>query len=295
MVLLIGSVWMAGRTGATRWDLSNPGALFVFVTGWLSVGGVYLTLQQVSDLRNSIVSFEDFVVRVTALIDETGPDDMVKMLVLTPAMGCLTLDRSRWHKLTNKIQGTETNIQLTALNFDTMDKWFHQYLSSTIEKDKDGMRERIADGLDAAKTIIGDLARKAKPQITPTITNSVPVQGNWEDIPKTYLVCNSTKAIVCAPLFLPTPDSNPLTETNLVNRVQMIGFESQDFHIIESARLEIDLRREAITKAAKGAQDARDVEEARAAAEAKAAAEAEGQPESPKVVDIGQGRPGSKP
>jgi hypothetical protein len=276
-IFFILSVSMARYTGASSWDLNNPGALFVFVTGWLSVGGVYLTLQQVSDLRNSIVSFEDFIVRVTALIDDTQPDDLVKMLVLTPAMGCLVLEPTRWEKLTNKIQGTDKHIQLTALELGTMRKWFLQYLSP--DADDPDMRERIEDGLEAASTIIGDLVRKSRPETVATITNKVPILGKWNDIPKTYLVANATQAIVCAPLFLPTPDSNPLVGIWRTLRVQMIGFESQDFHIVESVRQEIDLRRHAIIEAAAAA------EQARVAAEVEAAERARKDEENRKVAE----------
>jgi hypothetical protein len=71
-------------------------------------------------------------------------------------------------------------------------------------------------------------------------------EGTVSTLPLCYYVANSRRAIVVAPFFLPRPGAN-IYAGNIHNRtVQMIGFETSDFHLVETVNQEIATRRNAL-------------------------------------------------
>ena len=64
-------------------------------------------------------------------------------------------------------------------------------------------------------------------------------------MPPVYLVASKTRAIVACNFFLPYPgDKKKYVEHD--ERVRMIGFDTCDYHIVQSVRAEIDMLRSRI-------------------------------------------------
>jgi hypothetical protein len=218
----------------------HAGGFFDITLGFFSLAGIYLTLAEVVDIRNSIVSFRDLLNRIEALIIETPEDDQISMLVLTPAMGCMVLPFREWNRIGELIKSQDHNISLTCLTDKEMSKWFESYkLSDETADDTKNKDDRIKAGLDSSNSIIAELNRKSK-----TLPgHEPPVMGSFENFSRAYLIANRVRAIVAVPLYMPTPTYQPIVEDHYSKRVQFIGFETQDFHLIESITEEIKMRR----------------------------------------------------
>ncbi len=224
----------------------NPGGFFAVATGLFTVAGVTITLFQVMEQKTSIVSFGDFINKATALIAETNGNDYVRMLVLTPAMGCLAVRHEVWTALSDEMRKSGARISLTCLDDQAMQEWFDLYLEGISNKKKPEWLGNIEAGMGQVRGIKLQLAETAR--LHPDQENLEILQGDWKDIGTTYMIANRQKAIVVAPFFLPQPGGPIFREYDLGRMVQMIGFETKDFHAVESVLNEIAVRRDAIKK-----------------------------------------------
>ncbi|MBG0794465.1 hypothetical protein IYY11_14000 [Methylocystis sp. H62] len=248
-VILIG---FAAALSGVEWPsrlTNNPGGWFAIATGVASVLGVYLTLANVLDLRNSITSFASFLNKVDELIDETEESDYLRMMVLTPAMGCLVLPPRIWRSVADKIKRHDRAVELTCLCKDDEEKWFESYKRGAEEGDLASMTKRIADGIDESCLIRQTLRQKAAQSAGDK--HIVPIEAKWDEMPQYYLIANRRRAIIVVPFFLPSPSLNIFKGNFYKRPVQMVGFDTADFHIVESVHQEIATRRNAIQDARK--------------------------------------------
>ena len=232
--------------------LENPGGLFAFITGSLSVFALFLTLRAVLEIRNSITSFSDFVVRVEKLLDETDPSDHVEFCFHTPATGCLALPSYLWRKVYDKLNTMKSKYSLVCLRDAEMTDWFNVFLLEIGGDPKrlSEMKARILEGIEASSALkfrakghepirIGNTNES---EIIPGLTGTT-----WSGIPGTYMVVNKDHAILATPFFLPRyRQKAPLGVFN--QRVEMIGFESRDKNIVDAVKIEIDrIRKHALS------------------------------------------------
>lgn len=225
---------------------NNPGGWFALVTGIASLLGVYLTFMQVVEVHNTIVSFSDFIQRTQALIDSTENDDVVRIMLHTPATGCLALPRSVWRQLSVKISSGTKKIQITCLSRTEEKLWFERYLDGLDGDRKSEMSRRIADGRDESRLIRDSLARSWNILADDGGTESAVIVGEWKDLSSAYYVANKHKAIVVVPFFLPTLYGNFFSRSLHYRNVDMIGFETSNFHIVDTVLTEIATRRKAL-------------------------------------------------
>ena len=246
IIALIVVYFTASETGTNFWGrlANNPGGLFrnghrnIFCS-W----GLY-TLATVLGVRNSIISFADFIYRTEQLINETGSSDYVRIMLHTPAPGCLVLPSSIWRRLANKIQVSEKFISLTCLSQCQMARWFDEYKKDIPDDRIKIMEDRIRIGLDKSRLIKERLKQRASQ--APSDYDVSVLETSWDHLPLCYYIANSRRAIVVAPFFLPRPEANIYAGNVHSRTVQMIGFETTDFHIVETVHQEIDTRRNAL-------------------------------------------------
>jgi hypothetical protein len=227
----------------------HAGGVFDIVLGFFSLAGIYLTLAEVLDIRNSIVSFRDLLNRIEVLIKETPKNDKISMMILTPAMGCMVLPFKEWNRIGELVKSQDHHVSLTCLNDQEMAGWFNSYILLSDSTDDTSQKlERISSGIAASKSILSELRRNAT-----ELGHDLPVEGSFENFSRAYLIANRVRAIVAVPLYMPTTTYQPNVDDHYNKRVQFIGFETQDFHLIESITEEIAMRR-TFFETANGAQ-----------------------------------------
>lgn len=262
IVITVVTVSVSASETGVRWQAmlaNNPGGWFALITGVLSLVGVYLTLATVLDVKNSIVSFADFIYRADRLIRETSDRDCIQMMLHTPAPGCLALPVGIWRSLADTIKTCHKPISLTCLRQDEMQTWFQAY-TKKLEGDQLGkMIDRIKIGLDESGKIKREVSTTAEQSSDITIDIGV-VEAEWNDLPLCYYIANSRRAIVVAPFFLPRPGANIYESSVEGQPIQMIGFETADYHIVNTVNQEIRERRKWIKQldqTEEGAADSR--------------------------------------
>lgn len=183
------------------------------------------------------------------------------MLVWTPAMGSLALPENTWQRVWKLIHDTDHNITLTCLNMEEMKLWFESYLKDCDASQKEEKARRIEKGLLFSEMAIDSLQGRARASVLERDNPDhkfvqPPVTGNISQLPQTYMVANKVRAIVAVPLFLPTPTYNPYTQQQMSNNVQFIGFETKNYHLVESVHEEIRARRAFLMDAGSGTTNA---------------------------------------
>jgi hypothetical protein len=245
ILLTIVAVSVSASETGVKWQAllaNNPGGWFAIITGVLGLVGVYLTLATVLEVRNSIVSFADFIYRADQLIRETSERDCIQMMLHTPAPGCLALPVGIWRTLADTIKTCHKPISLTCLCQDEMYTWFQAY-TKNLDGDQLGkMIARIKIGLDESSKITQEVNATAEQSSDITIDIGV-VEAEWNDLPLCYYIANSRRAIVVAPFFLPRPGANIYESSVYGQPIQMIGFETADYHIVNTVNQEIRERR----------------------------------------------------
>lgn len=258
LTVLVGALtWLLSYSlighGLLDFIFNNPGGVFAFITGGLSVFALFLTLRAVLEIRNSIQSFSSFIERLSSLIDETDPDDYITLCLHTPASGCLALPDHIWRRAFEKLQKTEAKLSLVCLSDAEMLQWYKTFLLEIggNEQRLGEMKRRIIAGFHASNAI----KHKASGQepITPAQDDDLPsdqegkfsvetipslMGTSWSMIPGVYMIANRKHAIVATPFFLPRRNQKePLGLFN--DRVEMIGFETSDKNVVDAVKHEI--------------------------------------------------------
>ncbi len=250
-LVIVGAASSLTWTDFTARLANNPGGWFAILTGIASLLGVYLTFMQVIEIKNSIVSFSDFIDRVQTLINETERNDIVRMMLHTPATGCLALPDDIWQSLSRTIIGAQCKFQITCLSQKTEKAWFEQY-KDPADADKSAQTEsRIAVGRKWSKKIRDTVEPQGRASAAAAATeegvaDAGVVVGEWNDLPQCYFIANKSRAIVVVPFFLPTPSINIFVRSVHYRNVDMVGFETSNHHIVDTVRTEILTRRKAL-------------------------------------------------
>ncbi len=240
--------------------LENPGGLFAFFTGVLSVMGFYYTIRSLIEIRSTINSFPELIERLCKLTDSATQKNKLKILAYTPAIGAIT-QAEEWsdfkRKLLDKInpapkkarsrnffdkanfkrkeqtQGERAPvvpgcIEMICLKTDHIKIWHGLFANKIGPDGKPVTEEAIKQADRDAEEILNAIAangQEGKPSLR---------QLSWRMLPGYYMFFTRTKAIIVTPFFLPFPKGTPKKDQEKLPAVQMIGMETADRAIINS-------------------------------------------------------------
>jgi hypothetical protein len=183
--------------------------------------------QTINPWKKTVSRFADLMQWVSDLIEETPPEDTVKMFAYTPALGFLTRTETEWQRL-HRLLLVKNNIQIICLRTQDLNEWHKRFENKrTARPERFIKRDLIERANRISKEIVADKKRQVDSRMAHVI------EKRWDEMPGYYLFANSKRAIIAAPLFLPCDPNKPATETRGDNYlenmpVKMLGFESSD-------------------------------------------------------------------
>jgi hypothetical protein len=217
-----------------RNSINNPGGMFAITSGVATFVGVYITLQSIHELRQTISSFPELVDRVCNLVDSTRATtpggDFLRFMAFTPFIGSLSLPQREWNKLRTRLLAHTDKIEIICLDKDDM-KAFHQLFLGRVT-DRGKITQEIINSVYGDTEWILDSWNGPKK----------PKRKAQDRLPGYYLFANSRRAILAMPFFMPLP-SDSLNQDAIQDLppVQMFGFETGDSGIVQSVHRMFDL------------------------------------------------------
>jgi hypothetical protein len=219
--------------------IRNPGGLFAIISGVATFIGVYITLQSIHELRQTISSFPELVDRVCDLIDSTRvttpSGDFIRFMAFTPFIGSLSLPERETNKLRSKLVAESAKVEIICLDKEDLHA-FHQLFLG-----------RITDRGKISQEIINSVCRDTETILDTWNGAKQPKRKSQDRLPGYYLFANSRRAILAMPFFMPLP-SDSLNQAAIQDLppVQMFGFETGDSGIIQSVHRMFDLYRDEV-------------------------------------------------
>jgi len=219
--------------------IKNPGGLFAIVSGVATFIGVYITLQSIHELRQTISSFPELVDRVCDLIDSTRvntpSNDYIRFMAFTPFIGSLSLPERETNRLRSKLVAEAAKVEIVCLDKKDLQA-FHQLFLG-----------RITDRGKISQEIIDQVYKDTETILDTWNGTKRPKRKSQDRLPGYYLFANSRRAILAMPFFMPLP-SDFLNQTVIQSLppVQMFGFETGDSGIIQSVHRMLDLYRDEV-------------------------------------------------
>ncbi|HBB87267.1 MAG TPA: hypothetical protein DC047_06600 [Blastocatellia bacterium] len=193
----------------------------------LEIGQIEEVQKSLNPWRKTITQFPDLVQWVADLIVETAPDDVARILTYTPALGFLTRPEGEWRRL-HKLLLRRHNIQLICLQSEDLSKWHKRFKGKRTERPEREIGEEL---IDRANRISEEIIADKRKQVDTRMKHVI--ERRWDEMPGYYLFANSKRAIIAAPLFLPSDPNKPATQSKADDYlgdtpVAMLGFESTD-------------------------------------------------------------------
>jgi len=180
--------------------------------------------------QRSLNDFGQLIERVSNLIETTQPEDRVRFLAYTPALGFLTRPHGEWERL-HRLLLERTNIQIICLQRKELARWHWKFKNKPTRRPGGIIdTELIKRAQSTSEAIIAEKRRYHD------VNEPVPTvkRLSWRELPGYYLFANSKSAIIATPFFLPD-DPRKCTNNRRINRdnmettpVEMLGFESTD-------------------------------------------------------------------
>lgn len=203
--------------------LDHHGSLFDWVIGSLTVVGIWLTYNTITESQRIIRSFTQLQLRIVAMAEDTKDDDTMHFLAFTASLGFLALKPEEWTKVSKAFEGLERRLKIITLNENDLQEWHNQYIGRSTSRKGDAKKLGLLDALNATEASV----RRTSGAESRFLMS--------EQMPGYYLIFNSRRAIIVNPFFIP---QYPLAITDPIdggtgNRVQMFGFETTDQRIIE--------------------------------------------------------------
>lgn len=217
----------------------NPGGAFAIITGVVTVAGTYLTLISINNIKGTFASFNDFLIRATGLIDLAAKEsDTVCVCSLSPVPGILQAEVrhvTSYHQALERLAASANSdggssgvkrVDLITLTAEDLSMWLARF---------EGRRKR------GGNTVTTEDVTKAVASNEHFLAGSEMSDGasirrlSTEQIPGSYYVCSSQRAVICVPLFIPLAAGAEAAERSLEN-MQMVGFETTDHIIIDFLR-----------------------------------------------------------
>jgi hypothetical protein len=226
--LIFISAWIfhatSGRPLKTIFE--NPGGIFTIVCGFLTLWGVWLTVESLIDIKQTIHTFRDMIERVCELIKTTESNDRVKIVAYTPTTGCFAVQEPVWNKLWALLQSPEYSIDMVCLSMEDIKIWYQNYLSEINNQSKiDQMLQEtdvIFKSFENLKSVDLKKLRTLKTR-------------KWEQLPGFYIFCNRKKAIITTPFFMPNIKNGNILHKSGIGKPQMLGFETTQHHLVDAA------------------------------------------------------------
>ena len=180
------------------------------------------------DLKRTITTFSELIDRLCILIRETPPDQTIRFLAYTPALGYLARPESEWFKLEQLLREKSHKIQFTCLNKDQLEKWHDLFVGRNTRRGEINSN-MTQSASTCSEQILAEMVSRCPPK-----------RKRWESLPGYYLFSNEDRAIVVAPLFLPSIVRPLKRFGSTVNSVEMLGFETADRRVNEMVNIVYD-------------------------------------------------------
>jgi hypothetical protein len=182
--------------------------------------------QQINPWKKTVSRFAELMLWVGDLIEQTPPEDTVKFLAYTPALGFLTRPEGEWRRL-YRLLINRTNIQIICLQEQDLKLWHMKFLNKRTARPGGKIDAAL---IEKANKVSEDIVKEKEGQKDPKM--AYVIQRKWDQMPGYYLFANSKRAIIAAPLFLPSDPRKTGKETEAgylgETPVKMLGFESTD-------------------------------------------------------------------
>ena len=166
-----------------------------------------------------VTSFDELIDELERLIRTTEPDDSVKMLAFTPALGFLAKPE-KWESLKRCLSANRNKIQITCLDKQPLKRWHELFVGrrndfGLIDKALTDEATRVAEELLAGLTV---------------------TRLDFLQMPDFYAFSNARCAILVTPLFLPRldrPDAKDLPNVDMfgvVTNYQKVVMQASVIH-----------------------------------------------------------------
>lgn len=218
-----------------RYSFGEAGGLFAAFFGMLSLVGVWMAFVSIIEFRRVITSFYQLHERIVLLIKDTPPDQRVRILAYTPAIGFLALPEEKWTELKTALTSIRSRLDIVCLDQDELADWHRFFVGRRTLRDpiasNQGKSNEYLSAEDTklatheSESLMNDLAVKRKS-----------VRKKLEMMPGFYLIFNDQKAIIVTPFFIPFPPGTPPDVQKRYSKVQMFGVETGDRRIIEDVQ-----------------------------------------------------------
>jgi len=186
--------------------------------------------------KRTVTTFGEMMGWVCDLLEQTPPDDVVRFLAYTPALGFLTRPEREWRRL-YQLLIRRPNIQFICLEEKELAEWHARFKDKRTARPEGLISEEMTKrSTQLAKFILAGQRRSSDPC-------NWPVELKWPQMPGYYLFANRERALIATPLFFPmnplgyvprdnaasaTFDSSKVDNSDQDVPVQMVGFESSD-------------------------------------------------------------------
>lgn len=181
--------------------------------------------------------------RVCHLIEKTRPDDMVRFMAWTPALGCLALPTREWNRLDKLLVDSPHKVQITCLEEGDLKLWHRSFVGRVTDRSTSPLTwGEVEEASDKSEIIIRRFEDRS---INDHDIDLKPIRKRMDRLPGYYLFANQDKAIIVAPFFIQLPPDT-LGKTVVGKRlpaVQTLGFETSDQTIIGMAHKVIETYR----------------------------------------------------
>lgn len=220
----------------------NPGGWFAVVTGIATLCGLAFALEQLWEMRRAIRSFAELIDRIEDLAKSATPDNPLRIVAYTPAVGYLAQPNEDWLRFKAAVArhagAGEPTSQIVCLKQQDLATWHNRFVGRVTLRGKLTSTD-CTSATTAAEGLATALQQNAQYGAA-AATNVCRLPSDF--LPGYYLFFTKRRALIVVPLFFPLPIPNPpptgLADFNeRLPTVQMIGFETTDRAYIKDFEL----------------------------------------------------------
>lgn len=171
----------------------------------------------------AIGSFEQLMIEMSTLIENTPEQEPIRILAYTPAIGFLARAEKEWERLEKAMDETKGNLSFTCLDGHSLLDWHNRFVGRRTARDEyKGVDEKLAK---RATNVSETLLKK---------TGVTTKRKEYAHLPDYYLVSNDKWAIIVVPFFLPNlniPESEE--KHGRMAKVDMFGIVTNQKEVVK--------------------------------------------------------------
>lgn len=175
----------------------------------------------------AVGSFEQLMIEMSSLIEDTPQQEAIRILAYTPAIGFLARTEKEWERLGKAMDSKKDLLSFTCLKPCALQDWHNRFIGKSTARECGHVDEKLARlATEVSETLIEKTHMRR--------TN----RKEYAQLPHYYLVSNDTWAIIVVPFFLPNLNV-PLSEdkSDAMPNVDMFGIKTNNREVVNMVKM----------------------------------------------------------